>query len=216
MKVILPSPDGAAPSRVWLNWPNRITLIRILLIGPLVICMLNLNESWHGWRYCALGLFALMALSDALDGFLARRLGEETALGRFLDPLADKLLVTSAVIILAIGDTAVAGFQLPRWVPVIAVGKDLLVVLGFVLIYLTTGKFYIQARIWGKACTLVQLVMVALVLVAPDLPAAAGRVVPVSWWAASALAVIALIDYVRDGNRFAAAQWAAGEGEDPI
>lgn len=208
-----PTPDGTPANRVWLNWPNRITLVRILLIGPLVICLLNLNEAWHGWRYCALGLFVVMALSDALDGFLARRLREESALGRFLDPLADKLLVTSAVIILAIEETAVPGFQLPRWVPVIAVGKDLIVVLGFVLIYLTTSKFYVQARIWGKACTLVQLVMVTLVLVAPDLPAAAGRAIPAVWWAASALAVIALIDYVRDGNRFAAAQWAAGASE---
>jgi len=75
----------------WLNWPNRITIGRIVLVAPMVICMLNLNATWPGWRYLALGLFSLMAISDALDGFLARRLKEETQLGRFLDPVADKL-----------------------------------------------------------------------------------------------------------------------------
>ena len=139
---------------------------------PFVICMLNVNASWHGWRLPWPSFF-LMAVSDALDGFLARRLGEATPLGRYLDPIGDKLLITSAVILLAIESTALPGYRLPSWVPVIAIGKDVLTVIGFALVYATTGQFFVQPRTLGKACTLVQLMMVAYALGRPG-PAAAG------------------------------------------
>ncbi len=196
----------------WLNWPNRFTIARIMLVGPLVICLLNLNAGWAGWRYVSLGLVSLMAISDALDGFLARRLKEETPLGRFLDPVADKLLIICAVVLLAADSTSVVGFKLPNWVPVIAIGKDVLTVIGFVLVYLTTGRFLVQPRTWGKTCTLIQLVMVTYCLVAPDLaPWVPNTRLILSglYWAASAAAVIALADYIRIGNRFAAEQAAA-------
>lgn len=188
----------------WLNWPNRITVARIMLVPPLVICLLNLNSPWDGWRYVALGLFLVSALSDALDGFLARRLGEETPLGRFLDPVADKLLVSCAVILLAVESTAVPGFRLPSWVPVIVIGKDMLTVIGFSLVYAATGEFFIRIRIWGKACTVVQLIMIAFLLLAPDLPADLVRPWPALYWLGSGLAIVAMVDYVRIGNRFAA------------
>jgi len=187
-----------------LNWPNRITLARIILVTPYVICLLNLNEPWPGWRYVALILFVLMGLSDALDGYLARRWKESTALGRFLDPVGDKLLVTASMILLALDATAVHGFRLPNWVPVIAIGKDVLTVIGFLLVYAVTGKFFIQPRFWGKACTLIQLVMIGYSLAAPDLGSWAKTPWPVLYGVASAAAVVAFIDYVRVGNRFAA------------
>ncbi len=189
----------------WLNWPNRITIVRIALVPPFVICLLNLNDSaWSGWRHLALGLFTVMGVSDALDGFLARRLSEETALGRFLDPVADKLLIASAVVLLAINSTAVPGFELPSWVPVVALGKDVLTVIGFGLVYAITGEFFIQPRILGKSCTLVQLLMIAFCLLAPDLPPVLQRPWPILYWLASGLAIVAFVDYLRSGNRFAA------------
>ena len=195
----------------WLNWPNRITVGRIVLVAPLVICLLNLNSGSEVWRYIAVILLVTLAVSDALDGFLARRLGEETPLGRFLDPVADKLLISCAVVLLAIEESAVPGYQLPRWVPVIAIGKDLLTVIGFGLIYATTGEYFIQPRTWGKSCTLVQLLTVNYCLVAPELE----QILPFShqawamlYWLASGLAVVALADYVRIGNRFAAERHA--------
>lgn len=190
----------------WLNWPNRITIARILLVGPLVICLLNLNGEWTGWRHTTLVLFCIMAVSDGLDGYLARRLREETPLGRFLDPVGDKLLIACAMILLSVDGTAVPGFKLPSWVPVIAISKDVLTVIGFGLVYATTGAFFVEPRIWGKLCTLVQLVTVAAVLLAPDLPAVVAHALPMTWWLASGLAVVAVIDYLRVGNRFAAEQ----------
>lgn len=188
----------------WLTWPNRITLTRILLIAPFIICVLQISAGGTGWRHAALGLFVLMAVSDGLDGFLARRLDEETPLGRFLDPVADKLLIVSTVMLLCNEATAVPGFRIPSWVAVIAIGKDILTVTGFLLLFAVTGKLHIQPRIWGKLCTLVQLLMVAAALLAPDLPVLVGGGLPTLWWAASALAVVAVLDYIRIGGRLAA------------
>ncbi|UCG17652.1 MAG: CDP-alcohol phosphatidyltransferase family protein [Phycisphaerales bacterium] len=190
----------------WLSWPNRITIVRTLLIAPLIICLLNMNRpSWTFARQAALLLFVLIGISDAVDGYLARRLGQVTAVGKFLDPLADKILIACTTILLAVESTAVPEAVLPNWVPVIAIGKDMVTVTGFGLVYLTTGRFLVHARPLGKTCTVVQLIMIALVLVAPDLPPAARRLPEVAWWAASVLAVVATIDYLRWGSRAARA-----------
>ena len=199
----------------WLNWPNRLTMARIILVAPLVICLLNLHADWPHWRRLALGILAAMMITDALDGFLARRLGEETPLGRFLDPVADKLLITCAVILLAIESTAVQGYRLPSWVPVVAIGKDLLTVIGFGLIYATTGEYFVRPRIWGKACTAVQLAMIAFCLLAPDLDMVLPAVPTIFmglYWFAGGLAIIAVADYIRIGNRFAAAYHTNKQG----
>jgi len=192
----------------WLNWPNRITVARMLLVAPLVICMLNLTSGWSGWRYLAMAIFGAMAFSDALDGFLARRLQSETPLGRFLDPVADKLLIVSTVILLATDATAVPGFKLPSWVPVIIIGKDVFTVIGFGLVYATTGEFFVQTRFWGKACTVVQSAMIGFCLLAPDLPLVVQKPWPFVYCLAAGLAVVATVDYLRIGNRFAAEQHA--------
>lgn len=197
-----------------LNWPNRLTILRILLVGPLIYFELMLNTGWTGWRYLALAALALMAISDGLDGFLARRLNQETPLGRFLDPLADKLLVTSMMILMAVPHTAVRGFELPSWVPVVAIGKDLLTVAGFAMVYLATSEYFIRPRIWGKACTTIQFVMMVIGLAGPDV----ARVIPAwthvfaaSYILASVFAAVALVDYIIIGNRFAAEKQDRGD-----
>jgi len=206
-----PPPDSPEPVPAnqgqldWMNWPNRITIARIILVVPFIICLLNLNHAWPYWRYLAIAIFAVMAISDVLDGYLARRLAVETALGRFLDPVGDKLLVAGAVILLAFEATGVPGFWLPSWVAVVAIGKDVLTVLGFGLIYATTGHYFIQPRILGKMCTLLQCVAVGFCLLAPDLPGWARPAWPVLYWAASGLAVAATVDYLALGSRIASA-----------
>ncbi len=188
----------------WLNWPNRITIARIALVPFFVICLLNVNEPGDGWRYLAIALFVVMAISDVLDGYLARRLNEMTPLGRFLDPVGDKLLIACSMVILALPETAIVGFRLPAWVAVIAIGKDVLTVIGFGIVYATTSHFFIEPRIWGKSCTVVQCALVAYALVAPDLPPNAEKAWPILWWVASASAIAAVTDYLRIGNQFAA------------
>ncbi len=199
----------------WLTWPNRITIARILLAVPLVICLLNLGDSRFPARHAALGLFCLLMAGDAMDGYLARRLKQETPLGRFLDPLADKLVLSCSVVLLALPETAVAGAKLPNWVPVLAIGKDVLVTLGFTLVYATTGCFFVKPRGLGKACTLVQSVLIAAVLLAPELPRVSRTVLPVLCYATGGLAVAAALDYLRIGNRFAKQQHVQGSRREP-
>ena len=201
-------PTGVVPMS-WLNWPNRITLARLILLPPFVIALLNLRADWPGWRYVALGVFLAMGLSDAIDGFVARRLHQITMLGKVLDPLADKLLITASLVLLSIAGTSVPGFQLPSWMPVVAIGKDVLIVIGFGMIYLATGHALISPRPLGKACTLVQLLVVGFALVGPDLPGELQAVFPVLYWFGGGIAVIALVDYVVSGNAYATRQMAA-------
>ncbi len=203
-------------STIRLGWPNRITIGRMLLIAPFVVCLLNQNEPGKEWlRWVAIGVFALMAISDFLDGYLARRLDSQTDLGKFLDPLADKLLITVAVVILCtsgvrLPDAAGGMLRLPNWAAVGAIGKDLIVCVGFCVIFLVTGKPHIEARRLGKLCTVVQLVLVLAMLVAADMPAWFRRGPEVLWIVSTLLAAAAALDYLRQGTRhlarFAAAQ----------
>jgi CDP-diacylglycerol--glycerol-3-phosphate 3-phosphatidyltransferase len=186
------------------SWPNLITIARILLIGPFVVALLHLHDADVARlaRWSAMGIYALMSISDALDGYLARRMKQESSLGRFLDPVADKLLILCSVVLLAYGGTHVPGMQVPVWVVVIAIWKDLVVVIGFVVVYLITSKVYIVPRFWGKATTGTQLVMVIAILLSPDLPGMIHRLPVFLWWTASILAGLATIDYCRAGLQY--------------
>ena len=199
------------PGAIRLSWPTRITLMRILLIVPFVACMLNINDvsldepTRRLLRYIAVTIFVVMAVSDALDGYLARHLKQITRFGTFLDPLADKLLMTSACLLLVSDRGHVSGFRLPETVVVLIIGKDVLTMLGFLVVYLITSHIHIVPVAAGKLATAIQLVMVSLILIAPELSA----VVPgyqvflrIVWWSAGAAAVLATLVYIRNGSRY--------------
>ena len=182
---------------------------------PFIVLVMNQQDPHWPWaRRAAVGIFVLMALSDALDGMLARRLNQRSRLGAILDPLADKVLVICAVVMLAWPTTSVPGASLPNWSVVLVVGKDLWVVLGFVIVYLVTDRFRVRPTIAGKACTMGQLVVVGAVLLSPELecvlPVARGHIALGAGAALSALAVWAMTSYTRLGLRFVA------EGEKPL
>jgi CDP-diacylglycerol--glycerol-3-phosphate 3-phosphatidyltransferase/cardiolipin synthase len=194
-----------------LSWPTRITLLRILLIVPFVDCMLSTHDplldeaSQILLRYAAIALFVLMAVSDAVDGYWARHRKQITKLGTFLDPLADKLLITSASLLLVSQRGHVEGFPLPMTVVVLIIGKDVLITLGFFILYLITSQTHVVPVFAGKLATALQLVMVAAVLVAPEL----SQVFPpyrwfvqVLWWVAGGAAVFAALIYIRNGSRY--------------
>ena len=194
-----------------LSWANRITILRILLIAPFVSCMLQINDAEmserirHVIRYSAVAIFFLMAISDCLDGYLARKNGQTTKLGTFLDPTADKLLITSASLLLASYHAGVAGFILPPTVVVLIIGKDLLIFLGFLIVYFLTGKVHVVPVFAGKASTALQLSMVAAILIAPEVSSVFhGWVYSVRalWWSAAGAAVLATLVYIRAGSKF--------------
>ncbi|MBI5723663.1 MAG: CDP-alcohol phosphatidyltransferase family protein [Planctomycetes bacterium] len=188
-----------------LNWPNRISLIRLVLVGPFVVLMMN-HHRWPEARFWAMGVFIVMALSDFIDGQLARRLNMKTRLGAILDPIADKLLIICSVVLLSMPDFCVAGAQIESWVVVAVVGKDLLVVLGFVVIYLVTGRFLVKTALAGKMATFCQLIMVVCVLISPEIngvrSALGSNLVRATGWAVVAMCLLAVMTYGRVGLAF--------------
>jgi len=190
-----------------LSQPNQITIVRILLIVPFIICMLKINQPDTGrlMRYSALAVFMVMCVSDVLDGYLARIKKQATRLGSFLDPMADKLLITCACVLLASSKTAVDGFILPPTVVVLIIGKDVLLLLGFIIVYLITSRVRIVPVFAGKLATFLQLSMVTAVLIAPELCAFTGLwfyFMKLLWWSAAAAAVLAGFVYIRSGIRY--------------
>lgn len=187
-----------------LTLANEITILRVLLIAPFVICMLKIHDN-RAMRYVALSIFLVMCVSDALDGYIARVKKQVTRLGTFLDPMADKLLMACACILLATPRTAIEGNVLPPTIAVLIIGKDLLLLMGFVIIYLITSHVHIVPIIAGKAATVMQLSMVAAVLVAPDICPYVPQwryFLRFLWWSAAGLAVATTLVYIRSGIRY--------------
>jgi CDP-diacylglycerol--glycerol-3-phosphate 3-phosphatidyltransferase len=194
-----------------LNWATRITIVRILLVVPFVSFMLKINDAslsnttQNAMRHASIIIFLVMAVSDGIDGYMARRRNQVTRLGGFLDPVADKLLITSACLLLATNKGHVHGFQLPPTVVVLIIGKDLLLVIGFVIVYFITSHFLIAPVFAGKLATALQLSMVAGILIAPEVSA----VLPgwiwflrFLWWSAAGTAILATLIYIRNGSRY--------------
>ena len=184
-------------------------MLRLLLIGPFILLLLNQRElAWA--RYAAVGIFAVMAFSDALDGMLARRLDARSRLGAILDPLADKALIICSVFLLSTRGSGADGLFLPNWVVVAVVGKDLWVIIGTIVVYLVTDRLRVHPTFAGKAATLGQLILVGYTLVAPDferLAAGLGRWgILAASWAVAALSVLAIISYTRLGLSFTVAE----------
>ena len=188
-----------------LSLPNRVTVTRVLLIVPFVVLLFYQNKpDWGYWaRYGALAIFAIMAISDGVDGYLARKTGQRSRLGYFLDPLADKLLITTACILLAIKSTSVPGARLPAWVVVVIIGKDVLWLAGVLIIQFSTGHLSIPPSKLGRASTCAQLAMVTAILIYPDIARLSldfgWWMTNILWWSAAGLAVLTLAYYTRMG-----------------
>jgi len=204
----------------YLSWPNRISMLRLLLIAPFVVLLLN-QQRWPAARYAAIGLFVTMAVSDFIDGVMARRLDARSRLGAILDPLADKLLIICAVVLLSLPKTAIHQAKLSNWVVVAIVGKDLWVIIGFLVIYLVTDRFCVKPTLAGKACTVGQLLMVGFILIAPDLNRLTAAANVGTWtaaalsWAVAGMCVLAMISYTKVGLGFIAEKEKPLEQNDP-
>ncbi len=193
-----------------LNWPNRITIGRLVLVAPFVWLLIN-QQKMDFARHAALVIFVVMAVSDMLDGLLARRLNAKTRLGAILDPLADKALVICAVVLLSMKSIATAdAFVLPNFVVVFVVGKDIWVIVGFLVLYMVTDSFRVEPTRSGKLCTFGQLCMVGFTLIAPDLDKlgwdAGSRTALVFSFIVAGLSVASVISYTRLGLRIIATE----------
>ena len=155
---------------------NKITLFRILLIPIFVLITLDYirdfrrgdAEDWQRWVACT--IFAIAVVSDAVDGFIARRYNQKTELGAFLDPLADKTLLVSALILLSVHFRESPFQRLPLWFPVLVISRDLMLLGGTVLIHMLAGKMSPRPRIVGKCATLFQMITLGWVLLKIEHP----------------------------------------------
>jgi len=144
-----------------LSLPNLITLLRIILTPLFVILVIQRMFAW------AVVVFAVAAASDGLDGFLARALGQKTDLGTYLDPIADKLLLSSAYVSLAVLGV------LPSWLTVIVISRDVIILGGATMLHLIHGPFPIRPLPISKVTTFCQLSTLLAVLLTPSWPALA-------------------------------------------
>ena len=169
-----------------MNLPNKLTILRVILIPFFVFFMLAPYFEGYG-NFIAVAIFIIASFTDFLDGYLARRDNIVTNFGKFMDPLADKLLVCSALICL------VETGQLPAWVVVIIISREF-IISGFRLIASDNGVV-IAASYWGKFKTVFQMLMVIVLILNIDhiVFLVLGTVL---MWIAVVLTVVSLVDYV--------------------
>ena len=167
-----------------MNLPNKLTVLRVLLIPFFVLFMLT-DLGGSAGKYIALAFFVVASITDFLDGYLARKNNLVTNFGKFMDPLADKLLVCSAMICL------IEKGAIPSWIVTIIIAREF-IISGFRLIASDNGVV-IAASYWGKFKTVFQMVMICLMIA--DISQIA-IVTTVVMYIALALTIISLVDYL--------------------
>ncbi len=179
-----------------MNLPNKLTIFRIILIVPFILILLGEGSAW-GWYnaifggaaeyvdYIALAIFIVASLTDLIDGKIARKYNLVTNFGKFMDPLADKLLVSAALV--ALVDLG----RISAWVVIIIISREF-IISGFRLVA-ADNRVVIAASYWGKFKTFFQMVMVCLMIAnVPQLQ----LVTDIVMWIALILTVVSLIDYL--------------------
>lgn len=178
---------------------NGLTLLRIVLIPVFVTLLVYRRPGW------ALAVFATAALTDLLDGWWARRQGIASRLGAFLDPMADKLLLSAAFVTLTYLKT------LPFWITALVLSRDIMLVVGALIVHMVGARIYPRPTWAGKAATFFQVLTVLAGLGARYVPlSGAPRLL---MWAAALFTVVSGLQYIVQGLRFLNAANAAEREE---
>lgn len=164
--------------------PNALTLVRLLLTPLFVILLIRQQLK------PALGVFILAGVSDALDGLTARWLNQRTVLGAYLDPVADKALLMSAYICLAMSGI------IPSWLAVVVLSRDILIVIGIAIITLTEKKYRVRPSRISKCTTALQLLTVAAALMAAGAVDPNHALLKLLFWATAALTTSSGLHYI--------------------
>lgn len=173
-----------------MNLPNKLTLLRVIMI-PFFVCFLLLENGVNPtYRYIAAAVFIIASFTDMLDGKIARKYNLVTNFGKFMDPLADKLLVCSGLICFT------ALNQLPAWIVIVIISREF-IISGFRLVASDNGVV-IAASYWGKFKTVSQMIMSVLLIL--NIPAL-SLVTTVFIWIAAILTVVSLVDYIAKNYR---------------
>jgi len=169
-----------------MNLPNKLTILRVILV-PFFVAVLLTNCFGEASKWVALSIFIIASLTDMLDGKIARKYNLVTNFGKFMDPLADKLLVCSAFVCLVGLD------KLQAWIVIIIIAREF-IISGFRLIASDNGVV-IAASYWGKFKTVFQ--MAAVILLIADIPVPAfGIITVIVTYIALILTIVSLVDYI--------------------
>lgn len=175
---------------------NYVTIFRILLVPFIVVQLIYYVQTGNEVnRLFALLSFAVAAISDGVDGYIARQYNQKSELGGILDPLADKLLLVSVIIILSLNNQPYFD-RLPIWLPVTVFGRDFILMIGSVLVYYMAGKVDVAPCIIGKCATVLQIITVLWIILKWD----------ATWsfyWSVGAAVTTGVsgLIYIRDGLR---------------
>lgn len=172
-----------------MNLPNKLTVVRVLMIPFFVwFMLLSLGGEMAASKWIALAIFCIASLTDLLDGKIARKYNLVTNFGKFMDPLADKLLVGAAMICL------VEMGRLPAWIVIVIISREF-IISGFRLIASDNG-IVIAASYWGKFKTVFQMAMI-IVLIAAFEGSVFAVVEQILIWVSLILTIVSLVDYIR-------------------
>ncbi len=173
-----------------MNLPNKLTVMRVILIPFFVAALLWDGGDSDGMRILSAAIFIIASLTDMLDGKIARKYNLVTNFGKFMDPLADKLLVCSALICL------IELEQIPAWMVIVIISREF-IISGFRLVASDNGVV-IAASYWGKFKTTFQMIAVILMILDID---ALSPLTTAMIWIALILTVVSLVDYIAKNHK---------------
>jgi len=181
---------------------TKITIVRLLGVPVFVVLLmyylagLRAGQAQESYRQAAFALFSLVAATDALDGYLARRRGEISRLGSILDPLADKALMLSGLILLTKPSLPQLEPHIPLWFTGLVISRDVFLIAGALLIHAYARDVHIKPHLTGKLATVLHVLVIGWVLAQ-----AAPRWFPALVWTAGAFTAMSWAIYLRDGLR---------------
>jgi CDP-diacylglycerol--glycerol-3-phosphate 3-phosphatidyltransferase len=172
-----------------MNFANKISTFRILSVPFFVACLMYYSPDKPFLRLAALGIFVLAVISDAIDGYIARKSKQQSPAGLILDPLGDKLLLMSAFICLYFVGLPV---RFPLFVVLVVISRDLIIIIGALVTFIVKQKINIVPTRWGKLTTTFQMTAVISVLLQLNFSF-------ILWWLAVLFTVVSGIDYIMRG-----------------
>ncbi len=175
-----------------LTFANKVTVGRILLVPFFIATLLYLSPERGYLRWVALGLFLTAVISDIIDGYIARTHHQKTRAGAVLDPLADKILLISALICLHIQQAQFSVIHFPLWFVVAIISRDVILLLGSAIIQIMTGNLDIEANRSGKTTSFLQIVCILGVLLQL-------KFTSIFWHITLAATIVSGVIYIKNG-----------------
>jgi len=190
---------------VVLTYANQLTILRMLFVPCFVILLI------YDHPKSATLLFLIAAVTDGLDGLLARKLQQKTVLGSFLDPMADKILLTAAFVTLTIPSLPLI-LHIPTWLTVLTISRDFIIALSVLVIHLQTQHSHFPPSLLGKCTTAVQLLLVGVCMLANFERNIAVAVYPIVKYSTLAFTLVSGLHYAYMTVKLIAAYQEQGNG----